>query len=184
MEQNRTDDQGRPEPPLVADEAATLLGFLEFQRATLGWKTRALDETGLRRRLDAHPSRLTLGGLLSHLAWGEDFYFASGAAGTPMPEEWQRSDDGSDFVRAWTSADTLPADEVRARWERSVARSRAVVADLLGRGPDALDRTYPAWDGQEQVTLRWLLTHLVEEYARHNGHADLLRELVDGQTGE
>ena len=184
MEQNRTDDQGRPEPPLVADEAGTLLGFLEFQRATLGWKTRALDETGLRRRLDAHPSRLTLGGLLSHLAWVEDFYFASGAAGTPMPEEGQRSDDGSDFVRAWTSADTLPADEVRARWERSVARSRAVVADLLGRGPDALDRTYPAWDGQEQVTLRWLLTHMVEEYARHNGHADLLRELVDGQTGE
>ena len=184
MDETRTDDQGRPEPPLVADEAATLLGFLEFQRATLEWKTRGLDEAGLRRRLDAHPSRLTLAGLLSHLAWVEDFYLASGATGSPMPKEWQPSDDGSDFVRAWTSADALPADEVRARWKRSVSRSRALVDQLLSAGPDALDRTYPAWDGQEQVTLRWLLTHLVEEYARHNGHADLLRELVDGQTGE
>jgi uncharacterized damage-inducible protein DinB len=169
---------------LTADEAGTLVGFLEFQRATLEWKTRGLEEQGLRRRLDAHPSRLTLGGLLSHLAWVEDFYFSAGATGSPMPEEWQRSEDGSDFVRAWTSADTLPADEVRGRWERSVARSRSVVEDLIGRGPDALGRTYPAWDGQAQVTLRWLLTHMVEEYSRHNGHADLLRELVDGQTGE
>ena len=184
MAQSSSDEQGRPEPPLVADEAATLVGFLDFQRATLEWKTRGLEEEGLRRRLDAHPSRLTLAGLLSHLAWVEDFYLASGATGSPMPQEWQPTDDGSDFVRAWTSAATLSAEEVRGRWARSAARSRALVAELLDRGPDALDRTYPAWDGREQVTLRWLLTHLVEEYARHNGHADLLRELVDGQTGE
>lgn len=184
MAQNDTDAQGRPEPPFVADEAATLVGFLDFQRATLEWKTRGLDEDGLRRRLDAHPSQLTLAGLLSHLAWVEDFYLASGATGSPMPEEWQRSDDGSDFERAWTSAATLTAVEVRDRWERSVVRSRVLVEQLLGHGRDALDRTYPAWDGREQVTLRWLLAHLVEEYSRHNGHADLLRELVDGQTGE
>ena len=184
MPQHSTDEQGRPEPPLVADEAATLAGFLDFQRATLEWKTRGLDEAGLRRRLDSHPSELTLAGLLSHLAWVEDFYLASGATGSPMPAEWGSTDDGSDFVRAWTSAATLPAEEVRRRWEGAVARSRAVVAELLAHGPDALDRTYPAWDGREQVTLRWLLTHLVEEYARHNGHADLLRELVDGRTGE
>lgn len=184
MAHSSTDGQGRPEPPLVADEAATLVGFLDFQRGTLEWKTRGLDEAGLRRRLDAHPSELTLAGLLSHLAWVEDFYFASGAVGAPMPQEWGPTDDGSDFVRAWTSAADLSAAEVRGRWERAVSRSRALVDELLRVGPDALDRTYPAWDGREQVTLRWLLTHMVEEYARHNGHADLLRELVDGQTGE
>ena len=61
-------------------------------------------------------------------------------------------------------------------------RSRAVVARELG--PDRLGVTYPAWGGRALVSLRWVLTHMVEEYARHNGHADLLREQVDGQTGE
>lgn len=184
MAHPHTDEQGRPEPPLVAAEADTVLGFLDFQRATLEWKTRGLQEDGLRRRLDAHTSQLTLAGLLSHLAWVEDFYFASGATGSPMPQVWQPTDDGSDFDRAWTSAGVLSAAEARDRWEHAVARSRAVVQDLLGRGPDALDRSYPAWDGRAQVSLRWLLIHMVEEYARHNGHADLLREAIDGQTGE
>ncbi|MGD8200055.1 DUF664 domain-containing protein, partial [Ornithinimicrobium sp. W1679] len=90
----------------------------------------------------------------------------------------------STSVRLGPPSPPPPPPSSHGRWERAVARSRSVVEDLVGRGPEALGRTYPAWDGQAQVTLRWLLTHMVEEYARHNGHADLLRELVDGQTGE
>lgn len=63
-------------------------------------------------------------------------------------------------------------------------RSRAVVARLLSEDPRALDATHPAWGGRTEVSLRWILTHMIEEYARHNGHADLLREQIDGQTGE
>lgn len=174
------DEHGRPEPPFAAAEAATLLGFLDFQRATLKWKTAGLDAQGLRASL--HPTGMTLAGLVKHLAWVEDFWFTQTAAGRPAPPPWDEVDWTADPDWEWSSALTEEPEEVRRTWQTSVARSRAVVAGLL-TGP-GLDGTHPAWGGREQVSLRWILTHMIEEYARHNGHADLLREAVDGQVGE
>lgn len=175
-----TDDQGRPEPPQTADEASTLLGFLDFLRATIDWKTQGLDDDQLRRRLDAHPSPMTLGGLLKHLAYVEDHWFSEVVGGDPTVQPWAGVDWAADEDWDWNSAAQDSATELRGLWQGSVDRSRAVLVDRLGD----LGRTFPAWGGQAEVSLRWVLTHMVEEYARHAGHADLLRELVDGQTGE
>ena len=180
--QPQTDEQGRPEPPLSADELGTLRGFLDFQRATLEWKTRGVDDAALRARL--HPTSMTLGGLLSHLAWVEDYWFTEVAARSAMPAPWDAADWDADGDWEWTRAGTLGGAELRAQWAESVARSRAVLDHALTDGPDALGATHPAWGGAAAVSLRWILVHMVEEYARHNGHADLLREAVDGEVGE
>lgn len=182
MNEPVVDDQGRPEPPLAADELGTLLGFLDFQRATLEWKTRGLDDEELRRPLP--PSAMTLGGLLHHLAYVEDYWFAEVASEAPSAEPWASVDWKAEPDWDWTSASTRSAAELRAFWASRVAASNATVARLLNADPDALDATHPAWGGRGLVSLRWILVHMVEEYARHNGHADLLRESVDGQTGE
>lgn len=184
MTESRIDDQGRPEPPFAADEGDMLIAFLDFQRATLEWKTRGLDEAGLRVRLSAHPSGMTLAGILKHLAWVEDFWCTETAGRAAMPEPWASVDWDADHDWEWNSALHDDAETVRSTWESAVARSRALTRTLLATSEDALAATHPAWGGQEQVSLRWILTHLIEEYARHNGHADLLRELVDGETGE
>lgn len=183
MTESRIDDQGRPEPPLAADETATLLGFLDYQRATLEWKTRGLDEAALRRTLDQHPSGMTLAGLVKHLAYVEDYWFSEVMAGREDIDPWAGVDWRADGDWDWHSAADDSAEELRSLWEASIARSRSIVTTDLA-AEDALARTYPAWGGQAQVSFRWILTHMIEEYARHNGHADLLRELVDGQTGE
>ncbi|MFX0537809.1 DinB family protein [Ornithinimicrobium sp. Y1847] len=174
------DDQGRPEPPFAADEAGTLLGFLDFQRATLAWKTEGLDDEALRASLTGHPSGMSLAGLLKHLAYVEDYWFAEVVGGQVDVEPWASVDWEADGDWDWHSAREDTGEELRALWAASLERSRAIVAGRL----DDLGATSPAWGGREQVSLRWVLTHMIEEYARHNGHADLLREQVDGQTGE
>jgi uncharacterized damage-inducible protein DinB len=179
------DDEGRPVPPFAAGEVATLLGFLDFQRATLEWKCRGLDDQALRHRQP--PSSVSLGGLLRHLASVEDFWFAEVVAGQPVGEPWTEPIPGSDHTRnwGWPGAGDHTGEDLRALWSDRVESSRAIVAARLAAdGPAALDRTHPAWDGQAQTSLRWVIAHMIEEYARHNGHADLLREAVDGQTGE
>ncbi|WP_162802733.1 mycothiol transferase [Ornithinimicrobium avium] len=118
-----TDEHGRPEPPFVAGEAATLLGFLDFQRATLAWKTRGLGEEGLRARL--HPTGMTLAGLVKHLAWVEDYWFTQTAAGQPEPDPWAGVDWAADESWEWSSAVADGPEELRTTWETSVARSRA-----------------------------------------------------------
>lgn len=170
----------RPEPPHTADEASTLLGFLDFLRATLELKTAGLDDDQLRRRLDAHPSGMTLGGLLKHLAYVEDYWFSEVVGGDAEVQPWAKVDWAADEDWDWHSAAQDSGEQLRGLWRASVGRSRAVLAHRRG----GLGTTYPAWGGQAEVSLRWVLTHMVEEYARHAGHADLLRELVDGQTGE
>ncbi|MGT2461516.1 DinB family protein [Sinomonas atrocyanea] len=176
------DDHGRPEPPLDATEADTLLGFLDFHRATLEWKTRGLTDDQLRTTLP--PSTMSLGGLLKHLALVEDHWFAEVAGGAPEPEPWASVDWTADREWDWHSAAQDPGDALRALWAASVARSRAVTDRLLAEGPGALGRLHARPNGRTQFSLRWILTHMVEEYARHNGHADLLRESIDGSVGE
>ena len=177
------DDFGRPEPPLLADEAATLIGFLDYQRATLDWKCRGLSDEQLRAGLA--PTSMTLGGLLKHLALVEDYWFTETVAGQAKPQPWADVDWKADRDWEWHSAADDSAEQLHALWAESLARSRAVVASALE--PDAgtgLARKHSAWGGQGEVSLRWVLVHMIEEYARHNGHADLLRQSIDGETGE
>jgi len=179
-----TDAQGRPEPPLSATEAETLIGFLDFQRATLLWKTEGIADDALHLRLPGHPSTMTLGGLLSHLAWVEDYWFTEVATAAPPPQRWSGLDWDADPDAEWTVATGLDGVALRTIWQESVDRSRTVAARVLTRPDMGLAATHPAWGGRAEVSLRWILVHMIEEYARHNGHADLLRELIDGLTGE
>ncbi len=175
------DAHGRPEPPSAAEETATLLGFLDFQRATLGWKTAGLGAEGMRATVAA--SSMTLGGLLKHMALVEDWWFSHWLHGRDWAEPWSGVDWDADPDWEWRTAADDAQDALRAIWQASVERSRACVADALSTGgvDQLARRTSP--DGRTP-SLRWILCHMIEEYARHNGHADFIREAVDGQTGE
>ena len=183
MPEQNIDDQGRLEPPFSAGEAATLTGFLDYQRATLEWKTRGLTTDQLR---ETHPpSALTLAGLLGHLAWVEDFWFGVTVSAREPADPWKDLDWDADRDAEFGLANGLEADEAKALWVANIEASRIIVERLLERhGDAALDLEFDAWGGRERVALRWVLVHMVEEYARHNGHTDLLREAIDGEVGE
>lgn len=174
-------EEGRPEPPLAGDETVTLLGFLDYQRATLGWKCAGLDAAGLRATVAA--SSMTLGGMLKHLAYVEDDWCSRWLYGRDRLPPWDTVDWKADPDWDWHSAAEDTPEQLHALWQDAVARSRSLVAEALADG--GLER--PArrtWPDGRAPGLRWILFHLIEEYARHNGHADLLRESVDGLTGE
>lgn len=175
------DEHGRPEPDPASNEVDTLLGFLEFQRATLEWKTRGLDESELRTPLPS--SSMTLAGLLNHMAWVEDHWFSYFLLAHDRHDDWVGLTATVDRDAEWNEALVLAADDVRQRWGRACDASRRNVAVVLGRG--SIDQLAArAWPSGVAPSLRWILVHMIEEYARHNGHADLLRESIDGQTGE
>ncbi|MEY5059363.1 MAG: hypothetical protein RJA51_1110 [Actinomycetota bacterium] len=175
------DDVGRPEPEPAVDETDTLLGFLDFQRATFEWKCRGLGADGLATRVAA--SSMTLGGIMKHLAWVEDHWFSHFLHDVERAEPWRSVDWSADSNWEWNSAAHDEPDELRRLWSASVDASRARVAEALSRGGmDQLARR--TWDSGESPSLRWILVHMIEEYARHNGHADLIREAIDGSTGE
>ncbi|KMM44371.1 mini-circle protein [Cellulomonas sp. A375-1] len=172
----------RTDPPTTGDEAAILLGFVDFHRRTLLTKADGLDAAQLATRLE--PSTMTLGGLLHHLAYVEDIWCSVVLHGNPPAEPWASVDWAADQDWEWTVAATLAPDELRRRYLAAVDRSDELVGQVLRtRGLDAVaarrDRQTDA-----EISLRWILVHLVEEYARHNGHADLIRESIDGLTGE
>ncbi|MQM27750.1 DinB family protein [Glycomyces albidus] len=175
------DAQGRPEPPVDGDETATLLGFLDFHRATLAWKVRGLDAGGLQKTVGA--SAMTLGGMLKHLALVEVSWFSGSLFDRPLGEPWDSVDWKADRDWEWHSAADDSAEALVGLWEREVERARALTAEALADG--GLDRPAArAWADGRTPSLRWILVHMIEEYARHNGHADLIRESIDGQTGE
>ncbi|WP_153451714.1 DinB family protein [Streptomyces smaragdinus] len=177
----QVDEHGRPEPPVAAGETATLLGFLDFQRATFAWKCADLDAAGLDVSVAA--SSMTLGGMLKHLAYVEDHWFTRMLADAPYPAPWDTVDWAADADWDWHSAAGDTPGELRALWDASVARSRDRVAEALrDGGPGQPARR--GWRDGRSPSLRWILCHMIEEYARHNGHADLVRESVDGRTGE
>jgi uncharacterized damage-inducible protein DinB len=171
------DEQGRPEPPVDADEAGTLLGFLEFHRATLAWKCAGLNEAGL--RATAGRSMMTLGGMLKHLAYVEDHWFSRVLHGDEPAEPWNSVDWTRTPDWDWDSAAEDTPEQLRRMWADAVARSRELTEQALAAG----DLSQQAKRGGGP-SMRWILVHMVEEYCRHNGHADLLRESVDGSTGE
>ena len=179
MSESSSSGELRPDPPQDGDEAATLLGFLDYQRATLAWKCERLGDGDLRSRL--HPTTMSLAGLLRHTARVEDYWFTEVVDEKARPAPW----DTEEWDAEWKRALGFSGSELRALWDERVERSRAVVAAELAQfGHDALGRSHPAWGGQGRVSLRWVLVHMIEEYARHNGHADLLRQSIDGETGE
>jgi hypothetical protein len=164
----------------VGSEAATLLGSLERQRATFAWKCAGLDGHGLSARLPS--SELSLGRLLKHLAYMEDLNFTRDLGDGDLPEPWAGRDPSTRSEWVFTSADGDPADLLYRWWDQAVDRSRAVVRAVLADGGDPAS-TYRV-GGEHVVTLRRLLVDMIEEYARHTGQADLLREAVDGRVGE
>ena len=175
------DEHGRPEPPMAADEIATSLGFLDYQRATLAWKTAGVDAAGLSATTGV--SSMTLGGLLKHLTYVEDTWFSHSLHGNARHAPWDTVDWDADRDWDWHSAVDDTPEQLLSMWHGAVDRSRVLIAEALAAG--GLDqpskRSLP--DGQTP-SLRWIVLHMIEEYARHNGHADLLREAVDGATGE
>ncbi len=175
------DEYGRPEPPAAADEAATLLGFLDFQRATFAWKVGGLDPAGLQATVGA--SSMTLGGMMKHLALVEDGWFLRSLHARDLGPPWNTVDWDADPDWEWRTAAGDTPEQLQAIWQDAVGRSRAALEEALAKGglDQPAQRTWP--DGRAP-SLRWILCHMIEEYARHNGHADLIRESVDGQVGE
>lgn len=167
-------DLFRTDPPQHGDERSLLRGFLDFHRGTLRWKTAGLDAAQLVRR-STEPSTMSLIGLVRHLAEVERYWFQICLAGRDVELRlWTDEHPDGDF-------DLTDPDRV----EQDFADYRAVVeeSDRIVAGYE-LDHlfTRPRRDGSYSV--RWLYLHLIEEYARHVGHADLLRERIDGLTGE
>ncbi|MGK5548124.1 DinB family protein [Streptomyces sp. URMC 127] len=169
-------------PPLTADERTTLESWLDFQRVTLARKVDGLTDEQAREPA-APPSTLSLLGLVQHMAEVERQWFrrvlqrgaapplfGPGAGGEARTAEaLDASEAGLDVAPGARLADAV------AVWQEEIARARATCAPL------SLDATGSV-KGQE-VSLRWIFLHMIEEYARHNGHADLLRERTDGVTG-
>ncbi len=177
----RIDEQGRPEPPIAADETDTLVGFLDYQRATFEWKCAGLDAAGLKATVGV--SSMTLGGMLKHLALVEDNWFSRSLHGNEWRPPWDTVDWKADPDWEWHSAADDTPEQLVGLWRDAVDRSRAQLAEALAdRGLDQPARR--TWPDGGTPSLRWILCHMIEEYARHNGHADLLRESVDGETGE
>jgi hypothetical protein len=169
------------EPPLAGNEVDQLLGALNRLRATFRWKADALDAAGLRARIGA--STLTLGGLLKHLAAQEDYAFTVKLTGEPLGAPWDAFGwDGSNDWEFTSAADDTP-EQLYAFWDEAVARSTLRLGAALAEG--GLDQLIHASnDAGNHANLRRLVCDLIEEYGRHTGHADLLREAVDGLTGE
>jgi uncharacterized damage-inducible protein DinB len=168
----------RTDPPDTGTEADQLAAFLDFQRETILLKTEGLTGEQLAHRHP--PSSLTLGGLLNHLALVEDSWFRVRFSGLPDDDLWAGVDwDADPDFEFRTAADVAP-DELRRRYADACARSRAVVAAADGLDQLSMERRRNG----HRFDLRWMLLHMIEETARHAGHADLLREAIDGTTGE
>ena len=173
MEETRT----RTEVPLdTVDERTLFTGFLDFHRDTLDWKASRLADEQLRAHV-VPASNLTLLGMLRHMAEVERFWFREVWAGEKFETGmYDRTDDRDE---EWNDLDADTGPAAYARWRAEVELARAVVA-----GTPDFDKVITREDTGERVSARWILIHMVEEYARHNGHADLLRESVDGEVGE
>jgi len=165
------EDPRRTEPPFILGERAMLEGWLEFHRVTLLLKCEGLDDVQRKSR-PVESSTLSLHGLVRHMAEVERGWFRRTLAQEPIGRIWH--DPANEDAELYP-LDGADWDSDRARWETECATSRDVAA---GRSLDDTGLRHG-----EPCSLRWIYTHMIEEYARHNGHADLIRELVDGRVG-
>jgi uncharacterized damage-inducible protein DinB len=162
------------------DEVETLLGFLDYQRATFDRKCIGLDADGL--AVTVGVSSMTLGGLIKHMALVEDHWFSCSLHDNADRDPFGSVDWEADPDWEWrTAADDSPG-ELATLWHSSVNASRRLTDEALAA--DGFDTAAKRSGSRGTVNLRWIVAHMIEEYARHNGHADLLREVVDGATGE
>ncbi|MDT0611000.1 DinB family protein [Streptomyces lancefieldiae] len=166
----------RREPATDADERTMLEGWLEYHRQTLAWKCEGLTDAQLRTASVA-PSVLSLMGLVRHMAEVERGWYRQVLADEDAPPIYY-SDEEPDGEFLLTEADTWQEAHATWRAEIEVARRNAARFRLDDPSQGKHRRT------GERFTLRWIHTHMIEEYARHNGHADLIRECLDGATGE
>ncbi len=169
---------GRTEPGHDRGELESLEQFLDLQRQTMLAKVAGLDRDAMAQRLPS--STLSLGGLLYHLALVEEMWMEVRFRGREVPEPWSEVDFDADPEWEFRTGGELDPEEVLQRYREACERSRQAVAQASG--PDQ-PSAQPAWDGRP-FSLRWVLLHLIEETARHIGHADLLREAIDGSVGE
>jgi uncharacterized damage-inducible protein DinB len=164
---------GRTTPPTVGDERQILSAYLDWHRATLELKCDGVPRERLSERT-VPPSSLSLHGLLRHLAAVERWWFRIQFAGEDIPMLYYSDDDpNQDF-------DDLDGDidEAFAVWREECQRSREIVA-----GAASLDETGIQRSTGKPIALRRIMVHMIAEYARHNAHADLLRERIDGAVG-
>ncbi|MDX6325931.1 MAG: hypothetical protein QOK15_2285 [Nocardioidaceae bacterium] len=169
------EDDPREGGPRLADERTTLMEFVRWQRLTLELKCQGLDAEQLARR-SVEPSTMSLLGLVRHMAEVERSWFRRRMAGLDAPHLFS-SEPGEDGDWDGAVADDAVVAEAWERW-----RDECAFTDRFVR--EAPDLEVVGTSGDERFSLREVLVHMVEEYARHNGHADLLRERIDGRTGE
>jgi uncharacterized damage-inducible protein DinB len=169
------------QPPSDPAEIESLRAILERNRRTFAWKTAELDETGL--RVTTAASSMTLGGLVKHMALVEADWLAVKLAGQKYGAPWETVDFDADPDWDWRTGALDSPEDVYALWRAAVERSRGIVADVIAErglgGPASF-----TWPDGRTPTVRDMLLDMVEEYARHTGHADVLREAVDGRVGE
>jgi uncharacterized damage-inducible protein DinB len=171
----------RTEAPLRADEVTALRGFLDYHRDTFRWKCSGLTRAQLAQ---THPpSTMTLGGMMKHLALNEVGWFGHTLSGAPYPPPFDGVDWDADPDWEWRTAAEDRPEHLRTLYDDCVRRADAAIDAALARG--GLEPESVATSSQDGAfTQRRLLLHMIEEYARHNGQADLIRESIDGATGE
>jgi len=165
--------QFRTDPPRIADERAMYQSWLDFHRGTLVWKCAGLTDAQL-KTASVSPSTLTLLGLLRHMSEVERWWFRTNATGLTLRDlYWTEGDEDGDF-------DSVAAADVEQ--DLATFKAECLAADDAVRAM-SLDDTFVGRNNTA-ISLRWVYVHMIEEYARHNGHADLLRESIDGATGD
>jgi hypothetical protein len=162
-------------PPLTSDERTQLIGWLDLQRSFVRMKCEGLSELDAHRRLLTTSPLMTMAGLVAHLRWNEYSWFQFNVAGIPDTGQTPWTEDG--HVDAEMFVDDVPLAQLLAEYDSECARSNAAIEglslDTLEKGADI---------PREAASLRYVLCHMIEETARHVGHLDILRELLDGQT--
>jgi hypothetical protein len=160
----------RNDPPYETDERTMLVAWLEYHRATLAQKCEGLSDEQLRMR-SVPPSKLSLLGLVRHMAEVENNWFRYWLAGDGPVTRWEGDED--------FEVDGANVGEAFDYWHQECENARAVLARFGSLDDVGAEQTVGAG-----ISVRWTLVHMIEEYARHNGHADLLRETIDGATGD
>ncbi|MFI7490425.1 DinB family protein [Micromonospora echinaurantiaca] len=170
-----------PQPQPARTEVESLLSVLDRNRRTFAWKTSDLDAKGLRATTAA--STMTLGGLVKHMALVEADWLAVKLAGQEYGAPWDAVDFDADPDWEWRTGALDAPEDVHRVWRDAVDRSRKLVTEVVEErgldGPAAF-----TWPDGRTPTVRDMLLDMIEEYARHTGHADILREAVDGRVGE
>jgi hypothetical protein len=165
----------RTDPPYIADERTMLITWLDYHRTTLAMKCEGLSAEQLRERA-VPPSSLSLLGLVRHMTEVENGWFRRTLSGDDVKPLYYSDDDpDGDF----DNVDNADPVQTFTAWEAACGRARELVA-----ATPSLDTLAARTRENTPISLRWILVHMIEEYARHNGHADFLRERIDGSVGD